>query len=893
MDKLKMPYMHRFVFAISMACVAFAAGGETYKMSGQDSPGTTSFNAIGKWVLNSNTSVAATEPPCAGNDYITTAMLRTPNNSASDHTFGGDSLTLSGTGAYIGFKGKSGTTITVPNLIADGGYIQNASDWTYFNLDGNITVKSGKDFRLMTVEPSTRGIIVKAPISGAGTELWLQLPRTNMANNAEKYVCLEGNNSGFTGKFRATGGGYFIVNSDAAFGAVPATTTADAITINGPLWKITNNLETAETRGITLPNTQNATTANTVNNCYPGMRIQVASYATAWVRGPISGAGPIVKTGDSGVVHFTGSFANYTGAISLDRGVTWFDGPDPVSLQSMSVEAGFGVSSNELTVARLVLVKGNLWVSLGDADPNVPRLVVTDSLEFTHVGAINVYNTSATVPESVHGITFQLVKAPGHALSEALAHGWIYPSNPDTVDLAVRDNGDGTETLLFTRTPSANVYYHAVADVIDTSAFTSLAWKHNKDDANEEAVAATAGNTYIVKWGTFRTPDKGSVYTFPGSKLAFSGIGVTLKGYNGTPISYMTNTWCMNKSDWWVSAPHNIRIGGDLHLPPIGDYALRFCSASQKRTCDVYSELIGAGQLQIWGYGNPAYGSKMYTVALHAANTNFNGVTYVYGQTNFYCRIASEESLGANPPSFAERQLQFNGAGLMVTNNVTLDDSNRGIWLYNTGGTCGTLQDDAGSGASYPTNSLAADRVYPGGAWFNAYGAGTTLRVNCPIAGPGALSVYADGTVTLAGANAYTGGTLVRRGTLVPASADALPGAVTVLAGGTLCAPDDAATLPYGVVLKGAITFEEGSALTHAGIASRIANNEAFFTVPLMLLAHGTTLTDAELKALPVSANLPKGWLAKAKQETVTVGGVSRVAVSAEITFAGMTIIVR
>jgi hypothetical protein len=36
MDKLKMSYMHRFVFAISMACVAFAAGGETYKMSGQD-----------------------------------------------------------------------------------------------------------------------------------------------------------------------------------------------------------------------------------------------------------------------------------------------------------------------------------------------------------------------------------------------------------------------------------------------------------------------------------------------------------------------------------------------------------------------------------------------------------------------------------------------------------------------------------------------------------------------------------------------------------------------------------------------------------------------------------------------------------------------------------------
>ena len=168
-----------------------------------------------------------------------------------------------------------------------------------------------------------------------------------------------------------------------------------------------------------MPNTQN-TGAGAPNNCYPGMRIQVSSYATAWVRGPISGAGPIVKTGDSGVVHFTGSFANYTGAISLDRGVTWFDGPNPVLLPDVTVSAGLGVSSNDLTIARLVFRSGNLWVSLGDADPDVPRLVVTDSIEFTHVGAINVYYTSATVPESVHGTTFQLLKAPGHALSEAI-----------------------------------------------------------------------------------------------------------------------------------------------------------------------------------------------------------------------------------------------------------------------------------------------------------------------------------------------------------------------------------------------------------------------------------------------------------------------------------------
>ncbi len=869
------------------AALCLAAYGETYKMSGYDAAGSTSFNEIGKWVLNSNTSVKATEPPGPGNDYITTVMLRTPNNSAEDFTFLGDSLTLSGDG-YIGFKGKNGATITVPNLIANGGYIQNATDWTYFNLAGNITVNSGKNFRLQTVEPSERGIVVKAPISGAGTEIWLMVPMTNRVTSRNKYVRLEGDNSGFTGNFRATGGGRFRVHSDVAFGAVPATTTADAITINGPLWEITNHLETAATRGITLPNTQN-TSAGAPNNCYPGMRLQVSSYATAWIRGPISGAGPIVKTGDSGVVHFTGSFANYTGAISLDRGVTYFDGPDPVSLSSVTVNSGLGLSSNGLTIATLDLVKGNFYLNLTDADPLVPRLVVTDSLVFSREGPIDVYN--ANVPASVYGTTFQLVKAPGHVLSEALVNGWLYPRDPAGTELAVRDNGDGTETLLFTRIPAENIYYHAQNDVIDTSAFTTKAWKHNKNDANEEAVAATAGNTYVVDWGTFRTPDRGSVYTFPGSKLVFNGLGITLKSANSTQRSCMTNTWCKN-SAWWVSTPRNVCIEGNLIISAGGDYGLEINSASQKRTFDLYSVLSGCGQLQMYGYGNPAYKSKMYTVALNAANPNFHGVTYVRGQTNFYCRIASEESLGANPPVFAERHLQFNGAGLMVTNNVTLDDSNRGIWLHNTGGTCGTIEDDAGSGASYSTNSLAADRVYPGGAWFNAYGTGTTLRVDCPIAGPGALSVYADGMVSLGGANAYTGGTVVRRGTLVSASADALPGAVTVMDGGTLCVPDDAATLPYGIELKGPITFEDGGAITHAGIAARAANAQ-FFTVPLLLLAPGTTLTAEELAALPIATGLPRSWIAKAKLETVTVGGVARTAVSVEIKFGATVIIFR
>ena len=80
--------------------------------------------------------------------------------------------------------------------------------------------------------------------------------------------------------------------------------------------------------------------------------------------------------------------------------------------------------------------------------------------------------------------------------------------------------------------------------------------------------------------------------------------------------------------------------------------------------------------------------------------------------------------------------------------------------------------------------------------------------------------------------------------------------------------------------------------ITHAGIASRAANQQ-FFTVPLLLLAPGTTLTAEELATLPIATGLPRNWLAKAKQETVTVGGVSRVAVSAEIKFGATLLLIR
>ena len=884
---------------IPAMCLVMAGVGvlyaEQYRMNAADALNSSSFNTAGHWVKVSG-GAAATEAPGPGNDYVLNGgyMLRTPA-AGGNYTFQGDSLTFIHPNSYLAFKGKAkvySDVITVPDLRFDGGYVQNASDDTHFYLDGKITILNDKGLSFQMVEPSRRGVTVRAPITGGGL-LRTMTPVTNDTSNANvafKCVYLEGDNSGFTGKIMANGGGTFGVNSDAALGAVPETLVPDAITFHGTCWHVTNILSVAATRGIVVGNESNIT-AHTGNSRRPGMRIQISPTGDLILNGPISGEGPIVKTGDSGYLHIRGSLADYHGTMRLERGVTWFDGGLPVSLSKIELSSGLALGQDAITVADFSWEKGNFWFYPQGVDPTTPRLVVTDHFMFPHDEDVTVQVFD--MPGEDYGTWFALMKAPGTALSAALAKDWIRPYGGSfyLYELKVEDNGDGTETLWLRRRPAENVYYHSEPDPIDTTSFTLKRWKHNKSDAAEEPSAPAAGNIYVVDQYLIRSPGFDDS-TFVGDALYFMGMGLTLKGpkYRLT----MPKVYCYNKCGWWNSEASKpcipLRIAGRMHLVPGGDYALQLGSTSQRRQISVEADLVGSGSLRLIGMGNPAYGHPRYAISLFGDNRDFCGATYVQGQTNFFCHILSEESLGMNPRAFTAKQLQFNGAGLVVTNNVTLDDANRGIWLETAGGTCDTLKDDASDGASYAEDVPAEDRKYPGGAWFNAEGTDTVLRVDCTIGGAGTLSVYSEGTVALAGANTYSGGTVVRKGALKPLVAAALgTGSLEVLQDGTLVVPD-VETAPNGVELSNAITFETGAKLRSEELEAALAAGQTHVTVPLLLLAAGQTV---DLDAVPVPGPLPKNFTAVLKTETVSVGGVERVRVSAEVRQVGFMMLFR
>lgn len=76
-----------------------------------------------------------------------------------------------------------------------------------------------------------------------------------------------------------------------------------------------------------------------------------------------------------------------------------------------------------------------------------------------------------------------------------------------------------------------------------------------------------------------------------------------------------------------------------------------------------------------------------------------------------------------------------------------------------------------------------------GNRQFNSVGSSSVLQVNGIISGGFGIEKTGAGTLTLGGANSYTGSTTITSGTLLMGGSNVLPNSAVVLAGGTLSAP--------------------------------------------------------------------------------------------------------
>ncbi len=841
-------------------------------MKASDAGGVSSFNSGTNWEDNL--------PPVAGNTYRTANyILRTPEGTAS-YVFAGDRLTLNSTGTLAW---KSIGPVTVADLVFEGTighwYGNLANDAQLF---GAITIPSGATARFdcSQTENDKRVFRVYAPITGSGN-----LQVTMGHSSAVKGVSLLTDNSGFTGRVILRGLHTFNICQEEALGAAPSVFTANKLEFSGAMLLATNSLTLDDpNRGITLNNTLNAG-----SQIYPGGGFEVTGANTATVACVIAGAGPLTKRGAGTLVLATNN--TYTGLTTVQAGTLRLSpGVLPVA-NDMLATGVTAVVSGEGTLGDMTLAAGarlaaekNGWslqnlsvlnttnvtfeIDLSEADPDTALIRVAGTLSKQPLQVFQfVVNTNGTAE-----VPYKVLSAPN--LAEFSDYDFCV-TPPWFGELSRVDDGLGGQVLLFTPTPPSKIVFKVGTDQLGDSGFTNALWSSLAPPVLE--------NTYVFRAGALRTPAVGSL-TFPGRRLVVDASSIGLKGATGVPT--ITNLVVMNDASFNMSEGVGSRMAGDITLHAIRDsnrtYALRITGSSMGRHMDLFSTLLGYGDLFLQATGNPgynnnpAYANTRYR--LHAESPDFFGRIRVDGNTNFWLQVVEEPRLGANPPYFRADQLIFNGGGLCVTNDVTLDDANRGITLLANGGNAATTSDPGG----FPVGTSAELLRYEGGCTFRPEPEGATLTVACPITGPGRLVVNGAGTLVLSGNNTYTGQTDLAVGALRPASAAALgTGPVRVRGQGRLVRRYPDAGLPQGVALGSWIVFD-------AGAAVEVDLDDAFsvtgdFTVPLFTVP---TALAPEPEAVPVAHGLRNY---KAAVITEDLGG-GRTQVSVRMVFQGTLI---
>jgi autotransporter-associated beta strand protein len=864
--------MKRFLTMGVCVCAAASAWAAERVMTVGNNAGTSSFNSGTNWDDNL--------PPSAGNNYSTAGyIMRTPEGT-SDFVFAGDRLTVNSTGALAW---KSAGPLTVADLVLEGTISHWYGGLTGY-LHGNVTIPATRTARFdaSQTEADTRIFAIYSTVSGSGN-----IQVTMGHSNALKQVSLLADNSGFTGRILLRGLGKFGIVSEEGLGANPAAFAANQMEFSGMTLILTNSVTLDDpNRGFLLNSTTNA-----VSQIYPGGAIEVAGAHTATVACVISGAGPLTKRGNGTLILATNN--TYTGVTKVEAGTLRLKPEYTLASQTLAVTGTTAVVAGEGSLGHVTLIAGGRlaaekggWslqslavanttnvtfaLDLAEANPATTLIRVSGALSKQPLQVFQfVVNTNNTTE-----VPYMVLSAPNLA---DFADCDFCVTPPWSGELSRADDGLGGQVLLFTPTPPDKIVFKVGSDPLNDTGFTNAMWS--------SGAPPTAGNTYVFRAGALRTPAVGS-QTFPGKRLIVDASSVGLKGATGVPT--ITNLVMMNDASFSMSEGVGSRMAGDILLHAVRDanrtYAMRITGGSMGRHLDLYSTLAGYGDLFLQANGNPGYNDNpLYAntlYRLHADSPGFFGKLRVEGNSNFWVRIVGEEKLGANPPLFRADQLSFNGGGVSVTNDVTLDDSNRGITLLATGGTAATTTDPGGF-----TNGTPPElRRYEGGCTLRPESNNVTLTVSCPITGAGTLIKKGAGTLVLGGANTYTGQTLLVSGTLRAGSTNAFgAGPVLVKGAGTLTCRHPEAGLPNGVELGSSVTFEAGAQVD-------IVLNEGFsvagnFKVPLFTVPSGVAIDPA---SVPVRHSLNNY---KATVTTSTVG--SRTLVSAQVTFQGSVMLVK
>jgi len=833
-----------------------------------------SFTTKGKWVLKSDPSTAATEPPHGGNVYIVPSetTMRTPDSDNANHTFGGEKLVLRG---CLYNKITDNKTLSITNLIVEGGKIEHHLTGRNATITGGtVTVPAGYDLTIVHHESNNGNRntwSIGSRLLGGGT-----IRVRGRIATAYRNVNFSGDNSGFTGKFDLFGHSSTYFMTAASMPAAPSVAMSDWMRLSGCGVVFQENATFGANGGLYIANESDA---NRIVVGEEGGRVEVASGKTVTFNGPLAGDGTLTKKG-AGTLVLAGGTTGFTGELVVEAGQVLCSGMSGAvdTLRIVSGETLTFTADKALVVTNLVFAGGALAFDLTDFDTEAPVMLEAQNIDLS-VGGVGI--TCANLGALTVGQPYAIMKGPATVLEAAVRTGVFYPVDPHRYSFQVAEGAGGQATLSVVPADGSKLY-SVYANMSSGDFKTGTVWGPSSGDLH----AMEAGYRYLDQSKTLRIENATPA---AGDCLYLYGASLTFKKTN-TQIDFGTSV-LRDSVNIGFSAGGRIEPAGDFMLVPSGangDGVTLYCNGlNYNRPLNLYAKLSGAGRLSLVGHIPPKADGTPTLYSLRGDNRDYVGPIDVSGQTNFYCAISSETSLGGNPFAFRADQVSFNGGGLYATESLTLDDANRGIFTSGAGGLC-NCNNEAGTyynkGAT--TNTIL-ERTFMGVLSLSTATAETLFRIDCPISGDGGVRVIAPGTVVLGGTNTYSGGTEIVAGRLELKSSTALgEGGLVARSGTSVDVQLDADELPYGVELGGPLVFESGSSLA-VTLSEEMGRGK---TLPLFLLAPGET---ADLTKIPLVRRPVRGYDAVKTVRTVTIGEAERQLVEVEFSRTGFTIIVR
>jgi len=799
-----------FMAGVSLAVLNPAARAATVTLLADDATSTTSITGSTNW---SNGAV-----PSGANDYSNAGhLLRTPTSGTP--IFKGNSLSVDG-GRLLGKFSSSGT-LTVTNLILNGGLMDQANkttDTVTMTLAGGVTVTADSGIGATSAASDNSAnfeqLIVNATISGAGG---LSTPPSGLADYG---VVVLGAANPYSGTFTVSN-------------------TVIASSLN---------------RALQLNNI-NALSSATLNLITPATEVNPVSFASAantgaFNLGALTGSSSQALTDTAGAavtlsIGGNNSSSTFSGALT-GNGALAKVGNGTLTLSGTNTYSGnTTVSGGALVVMGVVGSSSTLTVGAGatlSGGGSVLRPVIIQS-SGTLAPAIGA-NTSLTISNSLtlnsgSVVRLQLNKAINTndailGLTGVSYGGTLVVTNiggvlaaGDTFTLFQSANFSGSfNSLVLPTLGSQLVWSNRLAidgslQVLNSVASPSLVTLLT-DDA-----AGTTSLTGSTNWSNGAVPSGTNDYSTAGHKLlgptsgspSFAGNSLTVDAggslvgqYSGSGTITVNNLILTGGAvrQAFGSGNKTMTLAGAITVNGSSSLGAFSLNTSQIETLNVAASISGSAALQVPDAAD--LGANCGLVKLSAANA-YSGMLTVSN--------SSYRGLGHL------LQLNHQNAVSNATLNLTATVANpisfvTGIGTFNIGALTGTS-----SQALADTNSAAVTLIVGGNNSSSTF-AGALTDV-------GALTKVGSGTLTLNGGNTYSGNTTLSAGTLVVngtiGSGNLTVGAGSTLSGGgTVLGPvivQSDGTLTPATATNAALTINNSLTLNAGSVVRLQLNNIA------------------------------------------------------------------